>query len=178
MDRSLGGRCFQFLVRVAALKMRIQVNTSSLRQTRWYQVVVRFCLGGLITAAAGIIAKEYGPGVGGLFLAFPAIFPASVTLIEKHEREKKEKAGLHGAARARKAASVDATGAAMGSIGLLLFAFLISRYVTDFKPWTVMLGATVAWMGAAALLWHIRKHGWRSIRLLHRRRDARRPPIS
>jgi hypothetical protein len=34
------------------------------------------------------------PVVGGLFLAFPAIFPASATLIEKHVRERKEKAGL------------------------------------------------------------------------------------
>ena len=28
-----------------------------------------------------------------LFLAFPAIFPASATLIEKHEKEKKEREG-------------------------------------------------------------------------------------
>ena len=34
-------------------------------------------------------AKRYGPGVAGLFLAFPAIFPAGATLIEKHEKEKK-----------------------------------------------------------------------------------------
>jgi hypothetical protein len=30
-----------------------------------------------------------GPRVGGLFLAFPAIFPASATLVEKHEKQKK-----------------------------------------------------------------------------------------
>ena len=47
---------------------------------------------GLITAVAGIIAKQFGPGIGGLFLAFPAIFPASATLIEKHEKQKKENA--------------------------------------------------------------------------------------
>ncbi len=51
---------------------------------------IRFLFGGLITVAAGIIAKRFGPGIGGLFLAFPAIFPASATLIEKHEKEKKE----------------------------------------------------------------------------------------
>lgn len=156
--------------------MRIQVNASALRQTRWYQVLVRFCLGGLITATAGLIAKKYGPGVGGLFLAFPAIFPAGATLIEKHERE--EKRGLHGLVRGRKAASVDAAGAATGSLGLLLFALLISRLVIDYTPWIVMLGATLAWMAASVLLWHIRKHEWHWIVLAHQRKATRRPPLS
>ena len=80
---------------------------------------MRFGFGGLITAVAGLIAKEYGPVVGGLFLAFPAIFPASATLIEKHERERKEQRGPNGVDRGRKAVSADAGGAAIGSVGLL-----------------------------------------------------------
>ncbi len=40
------------------------------------------------SVAAGLIANKWGPGVGGLFLAFPAIFPASVGLVEKHEKQK------------------------------------------------------------------------------------------
>src|SRR5215469_12828787 len=111
--------------------MRIQLNISALNESRWYQLLVRFCLGGVITAAAGLIAKKYGPGVGGIFLAFLAIFPAGATLIEKHERERKEKLGLHGKVRARQAASLDAAGAAMGSIGLLVFALLIWRFIAD-----------------------------------------------
>ena len=55
-----------------------------------------------MTVVAGLIAARFGPVIGGLFLAFPAIFPASATLIEKHVRERKEKAGLPGAAAARK----------------------------------------------------------------------------
>ena len=51
-------------------------------------------MAGAITVLTGLVAKKYGPVLGGLFLAFPAIFPASVTLIEKHEREKKKKAGI------------------------------------------------------------------------------------
>ena len=74
--------------------MLIQVDPSALGQTKWHEYAVRFLFGGLITAIAGIIAKKFGPGVGGLFLAFPAIFPASATLIEKHEKEKKESEGL------------------------------------------------------------------------------------
>ena len=62
--------------------MRIQVDLSTLGQTKWHDYAVRFLFGGLITALAGIIAKKFGPGIGGLFLAFPAIFPASATLID------------------------------------------------------------------------------------------------
>src|SRR6266513_5311604 len=97
--------------------MKIQVNTSVLGQTKWHEYAVRFLFGGLITSAAGIIAKKFGPEVGGLFLAFPAIFPASATLIEKHEKQEKERLGLKGTKRAAKAASVDAAGTAIGTIG-------------------------------------------------------------
>jgi hypothetical protein len=66
--------------------MRISVNLSALRKTKWYEYAIRFVFGGAITAFAGVVAKEYGPVLGGLFLAFPAIFPASATLLERHER--------------------------------------------------------------------------------------------
>jgi len=47
--------------------MRIKIDPSALKKTRWFEFGVRFLSGGLITAAAGMIAKEFGPGVGGLF---------------------------------------------------------------------------------------------------------------
>ncbi len=50
--------------------MRVKIDVSALRQIRWHDYAVRFIFGGLITAVAGIIAKKFGPGVGGLFLAF------------------------------------------------------------------------------------------------------------
>jgi hypothetical protein len=53
--------------------MRIQVDLSTLGQTKWHDYAVRFLFGGLITVIAGIIAKKFGPGIGGLFLAFPAM---------------------------------------------------------------------------------------------------------
>src|SRR3977135_722851 len=99
--------------------MRIGINLLGLRNTRWYEYAIRFFFGGLITVATGIIAREFGPAVGGLFLAFPAVFPACASLVESHERKKKQQAGLHGDKRARNAAGVDAAGAALGSIGLI-----------------------------------------------------------
>jgi hypothetical protein len=71
------------LVHLAEIAMQIKVDPSVIGQTTWYEYAVRFLFGGFITAVAGIIAKEFGPGIGGLFLAFPAIFLASATLIEK-----------------------------------------------------------------------------------------------
>jgi hypothetical protein len=118
---------------------------------------VRFLFGGLITAATGIIAQKWGPVVGGLFLAFPAIFPASATLIEKHEKDRKQKVGLHGAERGTKAASVDAAGAAIGSIGLLAFAFLVSRMLPAHSALFVLAASTAIWLLVSVFGWYLRK---------------------
>jgi hypothetical protein len=108
--------------------MRIQVDFSVLEKTKWHEYAMRFLFGGAITAIAGIIAKKYEPVLGGLFLACPAIFPASATLIEKHEKQRKEILGLHGEIRGIEAAGVDANGSALGSIGLLVFAAVAWKF--------------------------------------------------
>jgi Protein of unknown function (DUF3147) len=136
--------------------MRIKVDSSALGQTEWHEYVVRFVVGGLVTAAAGIIAKDFGPVIGGLFLAFPAIFPAGATLIEKHETEKREKEGLQGTQRATEAVSADAAGAVMGSIGLFVFALLVWRFIPSQKPCLVLTFATLAWLTVSVLIWLIR----------------------
>lgn len=136
--------------------MRVRLEFEALRQTEWNEYAIRFFFGGAITAVAGIIAKEFGPAIGGLFLAFPAIFPASATLVEKHEEEK-GRAGSDDTARAREAAGIDAEGAALGSLGLMVFAFLVWRLLPDFSPVLVLLGATAAWMVVSVACWKIRE---------------------
>lgn len=137
--------------------MRIRVDLSSLKETTWRQYAIRFALGGLVTAAAGLIAKAYGPVVGGLFLSFPAIFPAGATLIEKQEKHRKEEKGLHGELRARWAVSVDGAGACIGSIGLLAFGLIVWQFAQRRPAWLVLLGATATWLAVAMTLWHLRK---------------------
>jgi Protein of unknown function (DUF3147) len=137
--------------------MRIRINSSAIKETRWHQLAIRFCIGGVITAATGLIAKRYGPAVGGLFLAFPAIFPSSATLIESHQKQEKEEAGVQAPKRARQAVSIDAAGAAMGSIGLLVFALVVTEFIEKFKPWLVILAATAAWGAVSFLVWLLRK---------------------
>lgn len=151
------GHSIWALVRPTEIAMQIKVDTSALGQTKWHDYAIRFFFGGLITALAGLIAREYGPVVGGLFLAFPAIFPASATLIEKHETEKKENKGLRGTNRGREAASVDAAGSAMGSIGLLVFAVLVWRLLPEHRSWLVLSGAPLAWLAVSVLVWKIRR---------------------
>ena len=74
-------------------------------ETKWYEYALRFLFGGATTVVTGVPASRYGPVFGGLFLAFPAIFPASATLVEKHEREKKQRAGIAKTIRGREVAA-------------------------------------------------------------------------
>ena len=135
----------------------IKFEWSAIAQSRWQEYALRFAAGGAITAAAGLIAKEFGPGIGGLFLAFPAIFPASATLVEKHERERKEEEGVQGAERGRQAASLDAAGAAMGSLGLLVFALFVWKLLPLLHAWIVLPLATLVWLGVSVMVWVLRK---------------------
>jgi hypothetical protein len=135
----------------------IMVDPSGMKETKWHEYALRFFAGGIITVLAGLIARKWGPGIGGLFLAFPAIFPASATLIEKHERQRKQMKGLHGEERGTDAAAIDALGAAMGSAGLVAFAgvcwWLIPRYPAP----VALSGATIAWLVVSLSLWIVRQ---------------------
>ena len=123
----------------------VRFDPSTLRETKWHEYALRFLFGGAITAAAGVIGKEFGPRMGGLFLAFPAIFPASATLIEKNTTQKNHRAGTNAARRGRALARTDAAGAAQGSIGLALFAVLVWRLIPSHGPAFVLGGFAVAW---------------------------------
>jgi hypothetical protein len=137
--------------------MRIEFDVSSMHRSRWSDYTLRFVFGGVVTAVTGLIAKRYGPGIAGLFLAFPAIFPAGATLIEKDEIEKKRKAGLNGTARGRAAASIDAAGAAMGTLGLIAFAILVWRFLPGHSSLIVLSAAGLAWLAISMLAWWICK---------------------
>jgi len=135
--------------------MKVKVDFSSLRQTKWHEYLTRFLIGGAITALAGLVAQKFGPVVAGLFLAFPAIFPASATLIDKHEKEKKQRAHMNPGRRGRNAAALDAAGAAMGAIAMTVFAVLVRQFLPNHQTWLVLSLATVAWLLIAITIWRI-----------------------
>jgi len=136
--------------------MRIKLNLAALQEAKWHEYAVRFLLGGLITVATGLIAKEFGPGVGGLFLAFPAIFPATATLIATHEKEKKQRAGFDGTRRGRDAAAIESRGTALSTIGLLAFAVIAWRLLPMRRASLVLTAAALSWFAVSLLFWRLR----------------------
>jgi hypothetical protein len=140
----------------------IRFSPSSLKEGRWYEYVVRFALGGGATVFTGLLSSRYGATVGGLFLALPAIFCASATLIEKHEIRRKREAGLAGERRGKEAAALDAAGAALGALGLLAFAMVFSLIVESSIP-AAFVGGSLAWLIVSMSAWYVRRK-FRSVR--------------
>lgn len=136
--------------------MLVKLSSSALRQTRWYEYGVRFVLGGLATVFTGLVSAYFGVAIGGLFLALPAVFCASATLIESHERRAKEKAGLGGRRRGQQAAALDAAGAGLGSIGLAAFAATFYALVAA-SVIGAFAAAILVWAGVSAAAWWLRR---------------------
>jgi uncharacterized membrane protein (GlpM family) len=103
--------------------------------------VIRFAFGAGVSALAAIVTKVWGPTVGGLFLAFPAILLASLTLVAKEE-------GRH-------RASEDARGAALGALGLIGFGIVVWATTPQWPVWVTLLAATIAWAAVSGMAYLI-----------------------
>lgn len=113
-----------------------------LKKTKAWEYLVRFAFGGAITVGTGVIAKVWGPFVAGFFLAFPAILPASLTLVKQHDGREK--------------AIDDARGARLGSVGLAAFAIVVAITSGRLPAAIVLTLAAVAWAIIDVGLWFIR----------------------
>jgi uncharacterized membrane protein (GlpM family) len=103
---------------------------------------LRFALGGTITVLTGLVAHELGPLWGGVCLAFPAILPASATLVDRRE--------------GRRAAVDDCRGATDGAIGMAAFAAVMWLTASRVHA-SVALGlAALAWAGVSFAVWKLR----------------------
>jgi hypothetical protein len=140
----------------------VRFSPSSLKEGRWYEYLVRLALGCGATVFTGLVSSRYGAAVGGLFLALPAIFCASATLIEKHEIRRKREAGLAGERRGQLAAALDSAGATLGSLGMLAFAFVFWLTVEKSVP-GAFAGASLAWLAVSVAAWYVRRK-MRSVR--------------
>lgn len=153
--------------------MLVRLKLAALGQTAWWEYAVRFVFGGLSTVLAGLVAAYFGPETGGLFLAFPAIFCASATLVERHERKRKEQLGLAGRRRGLQAAALDSAGAALASFGLVGFGALI-WWIGPKAPVTSLASASAVWAAIALTIWWLRRYV-RVTRIERRARSAVRP---
>jgi len=136
--------------------MRVHISLSSLSDSRWYEFLIRFVLGGAVTVLTGIISSLWGASIGGLFLALPAIFCASATLIERHEIRRKREAGGEGTRRGREAAALDAAGAALGSLAMIGFAAAFLA-LSSSRASVAFAGARAVWLLIAIGAWRLRE---------------------
>ena len=93
--------------------------------------LIRFAFGFGISVVAAIIAHIAGAKVGGLFLAFPAILPATLTLIERREGHAQ--------------AVSDVRWATLGAVGMIAYAGVMVGLVRH-APALAIVAAFVAWI--------------------------------
>jgi uncharacterized membrane protein (GlpM family) len=117
----------------------IQVAPSRLHATSPREYMTRFAFGGLATAVVGIIATAFGPSVAGLFLAFPAILIASLTLLGSHD--------------GAPAAGADALGAAAGAVGLVAFGAAVWKLSPHLSALPTLIVASAVWFTVSLVIW-------------------------
>ena len=135
--------------------MRVRVDPAPLRQTHWQGHLLRFLLGGLVTVATGLVTRRFGPNLGGIFLAFPAIFPVGLTMIERLQNRQVGR-GARGD-RARRAAIADAVGAGAGSVGMVAFAVGLWIGLPRWPLTAVFAISLLAWAVMSFGSWTIRR---------------------
>lgn len=121
--------------------VRPGLQLGSLRRIRVRDYALRFVFGAVISVGAALIGQVGGPRLGGMFLAFPAILPAGLTLIQEED-------GTRDADRT-------AVGAILGGIALCAFAIVGEAAFGTLPPWLVLLLALGAWCGAAIGLYAV-----------------------
>jgi uncharacterized membrane protein (GlpM family) len=118
---------------------RIGIKPEQVKKTSWRDLGVRILLGGAISVVTYLVGERFGPTVAGLFLAFPSIMPASMTLVEKHGGEDK--------------AVNSARGTMAGTLGLVAFGATVWQLAPSLSPWLVLPTALLAWLVVAVGGW-------------------------
>jgi hypothetical protein len=91
--------------------LKPQVDLRGLSKPKAWEHALRFLFGGTVALVAGLTSQALGDFAGGLALAFPAILPAALTLVNVHD--------------GRSQAVEDARGARFGALGLTAFALVV-----------------------------------------------------
>lgn len=113
----------------------VGADLGRLRKVKPREVAIRFAFGAAISIIAGLISLATNHLAGGMFLAFPAILPAGLTLVEKKE----------GNAQAR----LDLQGAVLGAVALVGFAVLGGFALRRTGAPVALLAALAGWTALA-----------------------------
>lgn len=111
---------------------RVELEPGAIRNISASSLAVRFGFGAGVSLLAGVVTMVAGPRVGGIFLAFPAILLAALTLVAKEE--------------GRRQARDDARGATYGTVGMIAFAVVVAVGVGHMWLWLVLVAACAAWV--------------------------------
>jgi len=106
-------------------------DTKKLGDIRLKDLVTRFGFGAGVSLVAGVIGLLAGARAGGMFLAFPAILPATLTIIEKED-------GRHQALE-------DERGSSYGTVGLTVFAVSSALTIVAWALAATLVVAFAAW---------------------------------
>jgi hypothetical protein len=124
----------------------VSLSARGITDTPLHALGIRFVAGAATSVVAGVVTLVFGPRAGGIFLAFPAILAASLTLVKEQEdgHEVRE----------------DSRGAVLGGAAMLTFA-AVAALTLDAAPGAVALVlASATWaavaLGGYALVWRRR----------------------
>ncbi|MCU4186418.1 hypothetical protein K6U06_18770 [Acidiferrimicrobium sp. IK] len=121
------------------------LDLGELRSVRAKDLLVRFGFGAAISVIAGLSGNLFGAVVGGLLLAFPAILPATLTLLEHDDSNA---AAVH-----------DVGGAVLGGVGLTAFAVVAATTFETVPAWAVLALALAGWAAVSLVLYVLRSTG-------------------
>ncbi|MET8159317.1 DUF3147 family protein [Sphaerisporangium sp. NPDC005289] len=125
---------------------RIRVHPEKIREISLPGMGLRFAFGMVVSVIAGLVGQRWGVTAGGVFLAFPAVMAATLTLIQDEEHS-------------RVPVAQDARGAVLGAIGMIVFAVCVWALAGRVPAVPALALATVAWMIVSAVLYlAVRRH--------------------
>lgn len=110
-------------------------------KARPHDLLIRFAAGAATSIVSGVLTLGFGARVGGVFLAFPAILAASLTLIEQKEDSVD--------------AREDSRGAIVGAGALSLFAIAATLTLRQLSGSVALLIASAVWLAAAISIYFI-----------------------
>lgn len=137
--------------------VRIGFDFGKLKKTKPTEYLTRFLFGVALTLIFSLTSKWAGPIIGGLFLAFPGIYPPGSSFVEKKEEERKQEAGLHGTHRARSLAAAHAVGASAGTFGLMAFSVIVWLGLPRYGLALTLTAATLSWLLVSVAAWALRE---------------------
>jgi hypothetical protein len=141
-----------------------QLDVSQLKHLKLKDYILRFLFGGAISVLAAFITQVLNVRIGGVFMAFPAILLASLTMISRED-------GKYNAEE-------DARGGIVGAVAFVVTAIVLILTLRALSVPVVLFMALIVWLicafGLYALSYTL---GWLRVQKSQRcTSDARKRP--